>query len=163
MGCAIERFHPTAPRSCRACTIQPRRIRLIRCQWLNISGIFYSIIICLVKESILVQYLRIFVPNRRADMGLFMTIHGLIWIVFLFYLVVTVFQIAMCSPRERIWNKLITEGHCFNEDVAFRTIGVFNVISDLAVLIVPMVPIWKLQLPLKRKMLIIGIFATGFA
>lgn len=102
-------------------------------------------------------------PNRRADVGLFMTIHTLIWTIFLFYLVVTVFQIAMCSPRERIWNKLVTEGHCFNEDVTFRSIGVFNVISDLAILIVPMVPIWKLQLPLKRKMLIIAIFATGFA
>ena len=95
-------------------------------------------------------------------MGLFLAIHVLIWIIFLFYLVVTFFQIFMCSPRERIWNKLITEGHCFDEDVAFRTIGMFNVISDLAILIVPMVPIWKLKLPLKRKILIIAIFATGF-
>lgn len=39
--------------------------------------------------------------------------------------------------------------------------GIFNVLSDFAILILPIVPIWKLQLPFKKKILMIAIFSTG--
>ncbi|KAL8658300.1 MAG: hypothetical protein Q9226_001116 [Calogaya cf. arnoldii] len=84
------------------------------------------------------------------------------WCVIIFYFVDTIFMIIMCLPREKIWNKLEPEGHCFNSHAAYMATGIFNVLSDFAILILPMVPIWKLQLPLRKKIMMLAVFATGF-
>ena len=94
-------------------------------------------------------------------MILYVTILLIMWTVALFYLVDTGFMIGMCNPREKIWNLLMTKGHCFNVHAAGEATGVFNVISDFIILIVPIFPIRKLQMPFKRKMMMIAIFATG--
>jgi len=86
----------------------------------------------------------------------------LIWTSFSFYLVDTVFEFAMCIPRERIWNILMTDGHCFNGNAACIATGIFNVISDFSILVLPMITIWKLQMPQKKKAMIMVVFAVGF-
>lgn len=94
-------------------------------------------------------------------MPLFVTIHLLIWSNFIFYLIDTIFSIIMCSPREKIWNLLMTDGHCFDGNALFMASGIFNVLSDFAILLLPAIPIWRLQMPLKRKMMIGLVFWTG--
>lgn len=94
-------------------------------------------------------------------MPLFVAIQIVIWSNFLFYFTDFVFEIAACTPREKIWNKLITTGRCHNTHAMYMASGVFNVLSDFAILILPIVPIWNLRLPLKKKILMIAIFSTG--
>jgi hypothetical protein len=67
----------------------------------------------------------------------------------------------LCSPQERVWNKLITTGHCFDWQAKYMATGIFNVISDFEILILFMIVIWKLQTPFKKKIMMIAIFATG--
>lgn len=131
-------------------------------QWINITRILYGIIVCLIKLSILLQIQRIFVPNRSSNLPLFVAIQSIMWSILFFYFGDTIFKIATCNPRERLWNSLMKQGHCYNS--VNRTImatGIFNVVSDFSILFVPMVPIWNLQLPLKKKIQIFAIFATG--
>lgn len=71
-------------------------------------------------------------------------------------------MVFICNPREKAWNQLIKHGHCFDFTALFKSTGVFNVISDFAILILPIRSVWKLQLPLKKKIGICAIFATGF-
>lgn len=130
-------------------------------QWVNISGILYGILVFLIKLSILLQIQRIFVPNRRANILLFFSIQLILWSTHVFYFVDTVFQIAMCNPREKIWNLLIATGHCYNSSAAYIATGTFNIISDFSIWILPIVPIWRLQLPLKKNIMMLAIFATG--
>lgn len=130
-------------------------------QWSNVFAILYGIIVCLIKLSILLQFQRIFVPNRRSNMPLFVVIQLIMWTTFVFYFFETIFAIAMCNPREKIWNLLMTTGHCLNLSAIYMASGIFNVISDFSIFILPMVPIWKLQLPLKKKILAFATFATG--
>jgi len=125
------------------------------------TGIVYCITIFLVKASILLQYLRVFVPNRRANWSLYIAIHVVLWSSFIFYVAILFVQIFICHPRERIWNLLITTGHCLNGEASSLATGIFNIISDFSILILPMVPIFKLELPLRRILLLIAVFATG--
>ncbi|KAL8784312.1 MAG: hypothetical protein Q9195_009091 [Heterodermia aff. obscurata] len=129
--------------------------------WANISAILYCIILCFIKISILLQYLRIFVPNRKGSMPLYMAIHVLTWSNFGFYLVSTIFEITMCSPRKKIWNPLMKTGHCYDANAVYVATGIFNVVSDFAILILPIIPISKLQMSSKRKIMMIAIFAAG--
>ena len=88
--------------------------------------------------------------------------HLSIWCHLIFYFVAFVFEIVMCTPREKIWNPLMQGGHCFSFEAIFQASGVFNVISDFVILILPMPCVWKLRMPLKKKILMTAIFATGF-
>ena len=54
-------------------------------------------------------------------------------------------------------------GHCFSTNASFLAAGMFNVISDFAIFFIPMKPLWNLQMPKKRKYLLVGLFATGFS
>lgn len=130
--------------------------------WTNLSSILYCPAVFFIKLSILLQYLRIFVPNRKGNMSLFVAIQSCVWSCFIMYLVATICAIAQCVPREKIWNPLMTTGHCINNSAAYLSTAIFNVITDFAILILPMPSLWKLQMPVKQKILTTAIFATGF-
>lgn len=131
-------------------------------KWVNISAVVYGFVVFFIKLSILLQYLRIFAPTRKGNMFIYVGVHLCIWTNLIFYLLETVFEIATCSPRKKIWDPLITTGHCFSVNATFQSTGVFNVISDFAILILPMRSVWRLRLPLKKKILMTTVFATGF-
>ena len=95
-------------------------------------------------------------------MFIYVGVHLSIWSNLIFYLVEVIFEIALCTPREKIWNPLMQGGHCFSTNANFQASGIFNVISDFAILILPMPCVWKLRMPLKKKVLMTVIFATGF-
>ncbi|CAD6580725.1 MAG: hypothetical protein ASARMPREDX12_000255 [Alectoria sarmentosa] len=129
--------------------------------WANLSAILYYPILFFVKLSILLQYLRIFVPNKKGNMSTFVATQVCIWSCFATYLVATISAIAQCTPREKIWNPLMTTGHCIDTSAEYVSIAIFNVITDFAILILPMPSLWKLQMPMKKKILTTAIFATG--
>ncbi|MCJ1405824.1 hypothetical protein MMC11_009054, partial [Xylographa trunciseda] len=129
---------------------------------LNISEILYPPTLFLVKLSILLQYQRIFVPQRRNNKGMFIGIHVVLGSNALFYFIIFFCPILQCIPREMIWNKLITDGVCnINNNVAVTTTGFFNVISDFAILFLPLSPILKLHLPLNKKLGLAAVFGLG--
>ena len=94
-------------------------------------------------------------------MFMYIGVHVCIWSNLVFYGTETVFMIVLCTPRKKIWNPLMTTGHCFNLDAIIQASAIFNVFSDFAILILPMPCVWKLYLPLKKKILMTMIFATG--
>ena len=67
--------------------------------------------------------------------------------IFLYYFVAIMFQIFLCTPREKIWNLLLEGGHCFNSDALFQATG--------------MRAVWKLQISIAKKLGVTAIFATG--
>ena len=127
--------------------------------WVHLRAITYVVTVTFVKLSILLQYLRIFTPSRKENLSLFISIYTCIWSLVVFYLVDTLFLIFICTPREKIWNPLIITGHCFDGNASYKASGVFNVLSDFAILILPISTIWNL---IRRRLSIIGVFATGF-
>ena len=95
-------------------------------------------------------------------MFLYVGVQICIWTSLLFYFVVAVFEIFICTPREKIWNPLMTTGHCFDEKAIFQATGIFNVLSDFAILFLPIPSVWRLKVPLKKKIGIISVFSAGF-
>lgn len=127
----------------------------------HVHSIMYSFTVFFIKLSILLQYLRIFVPTRKSNMAMFLTTHVVIWSLFLFYLLDVAFTIGLCNPRRKIWQPWLSNGHCYSSGVWSLASGTFNAVSDITVLILPMPCLWRLQIPLKSKLTTIGIFATG--
>jgi hypothetical protein len=82
------------------------------------------------SHPLLLQYLRIFVPTRQGKMLLFVAIQLLIWTTVLFYSIGTGFDIFLCNPQKKIWNPLMTIGHCLDTTIIYQASGFFNIISN---------------------------------
>lgn len=111
-----------------------------------------------VKLALLLQIQRIFAINQRNF--IFWASWALIIANAATYISVLFVFIFACVPRAKFWKPMIS-GKCINVDVAMISTSVINLVSDLGILILPLLPIWSLQMPLKRKIGVGSIFATG--
>ena len=115
----------------------------------------YNLTLVLIKCSIILQYLRIFVGQlvRRVCWTLLaiITTYGLF----------TVFgAIFMCLPVKYFWDKTI-EGRCLNAMAFWFSNAAINITSDLAILVTPMPVLKSLHLPKRQKIGLILVFAVG--
>ncbi len=65
-----------------------------------------------------------------------------------------------CTPVEKFWNFEIP-GHCIKILTFFRAETTFNLVTNVVILLLPMPMVWHLQMALRRRLLLIGIFASG--
>ena len=115
-------------------------------------------IICLTKVSILLQLMRIFVPDRRSHD--YLVVQILIWLNVSFFTACFFLEIFSCIPREALWDPSVT-GKCVNLPLSFIITAVINIVSDLSMLALPLVWVWRLQMVSTWKLRISAVFATG--
>ncbi|KIW24041.1 uncharacterized protein PV07_09780 [Cladophialophora immunda] len=120
------------------------------------SIIVYNLGLFLVKDSILYQYLRFFVERRYRLAA---------WILIVFICVAGVTFILTscfsCWPVAYYWDKSIKGGHCVDLMAFWFSFSGFNIVTDLAVWVLPMPVLKSLQLPRKQKISLIAVFALG--
>lgn len=78
-----------------------------------------------------------------------------------FYLATTLVKIWECTPRERIWNKSVS-GKCVNVTALISASGLFNTVTDVIILLMPIKGVWTLQTTYKRKIGVVLVFTVGF-
>lgn len=120
--------------------------------------ILYSPTMCLVKLTVLVQIGQVFATTGKR---LFFFLLGLSIAIIMFYTTTMLFRILACIPRAKIWDPA-TKGKCFNSDAAITSSAALNVVIDFILLLVPIERTWRLQMPMKRKIAVSAVFATGF-
>lgn len=111
------------------------------------------------KLSIFLLYLRIFGPNKKFR---YVTYAGIV-IIFAFYTATTVMPAVLCirRPSETWLESQVTPRCTRNTDPLAYSQGVFGTISNLFIYLLPLRVIWQLQMPLRRKIGVSAIFATG--
>jgi hypothetical protein len=126
-----------------------------------VTSTIYMVTILPIKIAILLEWVRIFAPKGSHNM-VFWTSHILIWANVCFYLAIIIALNSACSPYEYNWDKLIS-GICDRVDTTKTNLSasVFNLISDLMILLIPQRTIWKLQMAKRRKYGVSVIFAVG--
>lgn len=127
-------------------------------QYVNIIQIWYGPAAACTKSAILLLYLRVFSPRRGS---LFDTaVRGFIFVTCAFYVAISIAKICQCLPRARIWDKRVP-GRCLSLPTLLNASGLFNIISDVGILLVPLKGVWNLQMSRKRKLGIYGVFTVG--
>ncbi|KAF7593994.1 hypothetical protein BBP40_010391 [Aspergillus hancockii] len=122
-----------------------------------IAQLLYKINIGLTKISILLLYRRLFIQRWFR-----ITCWTWIAIVLAFALGTVFSSIFQCSPVQYAFNKSIPgRGKCINLTAFWYANATFNILSDLVIIALPVPVISKLQLPLKSKFALCGIFAVG--
>jgi len=124
----------------------------------NIGEILYMPMIFITKLSILLQYIAIFIPNHKRKS--YYIIQALIWLNLSFFTALMFVEIFECVPREKIWDPTVP-GHCVNIQLSFIVTAAINIVSDVSILVLPMLWVWKLQMETKQKLKLFVVFGTG--
>ena len=104
-------------------------------------------------------YLRIF-PGKRFRQVTFALI-GFVTTANLAFVLVTIFQ---CKPIAAFWDRdLLKEpaNRCFSSKAFWFSYSVVNILSDFLILLLPCHEVLKLQLPLREKVALCGVFSLG--
>ena len=108
--------------------------------------------------AVLLQLQRIFAPMRKG--AVYWTLVVLQVLNALYYTAGLVQSAFPCNPREKLWN-VLTPGTCINYLASVLTSAVFNLCFDIAMLLVPLLAIVRLQMAPTRRAGISGTFAVG--
>ncbi|KAM0318829.1 hypothetical protein ACHAPQ_010549 [Fusarium lateritium] len=124
---------------------------------LFIAELMYAFALFFAKVSILSLYWRMFrVTGIRVPIQILFVCSG-IWITFRIFM-----GIWHCVPAERFWDSSV-EGYCAIEDKKFFFgTTLVHAAIDIAILILPMWQIGRLQLPILQKAGIMVMFTFGF-
>lgn len=118
----------------------------------------YSIALCATKLSLMLLIRRVFC-SVRYDIPYYITV-SLMCLNTAFYICYIIVPAAACSPRQKIWTPELP-GKCVDVRKLYLASAIFNLLSDIAMLSVPVLLIWRLQMSVRRKIGTIGIFCTG--
>ncbi|KAI1439380.1 hypothetical protein F5Y02DRAFT_405874 [Annulohypoxylon stygium] len=120
------------------------------------APLLWAISTSLVKLSILFFYISIFtIPRIRIAVFIViaLTVALIIAVIFESFL--------LCRPFEFTWNKEIPGGVCGNSTDAYLAIGIVNLIIDFSLVLLPMPVLWRLQMPVGKKIAISAILGLG--
>jgi hypothetical protein len=110
----------------------------------------------LIKLSILCFYMRIFVVE-----WFIMVARAAGVLIILWALSVIFCGFFLCRPFAFNWDQTI-DGSCGQQITSYIVTGALNICTDVIVLGLPMPLIWRLQVSLRNKIGLTGIFTIGF-
>ncbi|KAJ9485275.1 hypothetical protein VN97_g8071 [Penicillium thymicola] len=129
--------------------------RLMTMKLFFVSQAFYKLTMNMTKMSILMLYLRIFIQRW------FRIVCYVLLVIITSYMVGAFFaSVFQCTPVARAWNKTIP-GSCINITTNWYANAGFSIATDIIILTLPMYPLYKSKIILKRKIALMIIFALG--
>jgi hypothetical protein len=117
--------------------------------------LIFSFAITATRLSLLFFYHRVF-PSRRF--AFYVRILGCIVIAWWFsFSIVIVFS---CNPVQGFWDRTI-EAKCLNEHAISYSVTGVELLTNIAMLVLPVPWLWNLYLPRSKKLALFGIFMLG--
>ncbi|KAH8891470.1 hypothetical protein GQ53DRAFT_865116 [Thozetella sp. PMI_491] len=111
--------------------------------------------LCIVKVALLLQYRRIFHLAWIRKVSLCLIVFSITWNSVQSILCgVSCIPVGLFIPSEM--------GHCIDSLLVWLTAAIINIITDFMVFVMPLPAIKSLHLPLKQKILLLGVFCLGF-
>ena len=111
------------------------------------------------KLCVLQQMMRLFRGTRKDSV--YWTIQTLIWANFLFYVGIFFCFIFACRPRAKLRNPEIP-GTCIDNNASIISTSIINTFSDFSILLLPVYAVWKLNMAIERKLLLLRFLVRGF-
>lgn len=119
------------------------------------AQVLYIVGVSVYKLSLLCLYVRIF-PVRGVRIG--RNVLGGICAAWVVGCLISV--LLQCIPLRKVWEPW-TEGTCINLFLTQLVVSIPNIITDIAILALPIPHVWRLQTNLTQRILLCAIFLLG--
>ncbi len=120
------------------------------------ASVAYGPAACSIKLTLLLIFTRLFVNFQKMVIFTYIVMIAMVS----YYLTMMVIKIRICTATAGSWNPQI-QSTCFNEPALFLADTLMSVVTDFLVLLIPLPLIWKLNLPLKKRLKVIALLCTG--
>lgn len=70
-------------------------------------------------------------------------------------------DIFQCTPVAYVYDPSIPGGHCIDQGAFFVVTATMTIFTDLLVVTIPMIIVYSLQMPIRRKVMVVGILCLG--
>ncbi|KAI1428562.1 fucose permease [Xylaria sp. FL1777] len=120
--------------------------------------VLYNPALMAFKTSVLVFYLRL---SKNTQKVLRLASWGVLIIVNLAGTVLTLLNIFQCDPVESAFNMTDSPGRCIPLLTEFICSAPVNIVTDLAILALPLPVLTGMRLPPRQKIILIMTFAVG--
>ncbi|KAF1836192.1 hypothetical protein BDW02DRAFT_567243 [Decorospora gaudefroyi] len=134
---------------------KPERVRWLKSVYIAAPSV-YIVSASFPKLAVVSIYLQIFNPGPSRICC---------WIIAIALAVGPVIQVPICVwqcvPVAYLWDKSIPGGHCLQQAHMFRYGSLPNIVTDVAILVLPMPLIWKLHTSTRVKIGLLITFLLG--
>ncbi|KLJ09909.1 hypothetical protein EMPG_14666 [Blastomyces silverae] len=111
----------------------------------------------LTKASILLILTRVFAPYRKTVRFIYVYFGVLL----AYYVPAIIVKVRICMPISYFWMGQDSKGSCLDERAIILADAIISVVSDLTILVLPLLLTHSLQMSLKKKIRVIGILGAG--
>lgn len=124
-----------------------------------VVDLMYGPIAFCAKLSLFLLYYRLFARHKWMRIWVYLGIGA----AALMYASSMIMYGYLCVPRRgQSWFDAILSSRCHKQFIMIGYVrGPFNLLSDVFLLFLPLPAIWQLQLPLRKRVGLAGIFLTG--
>lgn len=91
-------------------------------------------------------------------------LYFVLFLVIGWWVAIFIVSCVQCRPYSYFWNQYVdptAHGTCINISAFFIGNGAASVVTDFLILITPVPIVWSLQMPVSKRLSILGIFALG--
>lgn len=120
------------------------------------AEILYVFNLVWTKLSFLLMYYRIFRVPYFKRWAYIIGAFVIIWVI-----TITFVFIFICVPVQKLWYPQLP-GRCVNQVGTWIANAASTILTDLAILILPIPQVWKLQLQKSQKIALTFAFGLGF-
>ncbi|RHZ53964.1 putative integral membrane protein [Aspergillus thermomutatus] len=121
-----------------------------------VTMVMYGPTAFLTKVSLLWIMTRVFSPYRKAVLFIYV----FLVIMLLYYIPAVIVKIRICNPIAKFWDDS-TPGTCLDQSAIILADAVVSVVSDITILLVPLPLTLSLQMPMRKKLRVMGILGAG--
>ncbi|KAK2770769.1 integral membrane protein [Colletotrichum kahawae] len=126
-------------------------------KWLYISSLLYTPAAFFTKVAILLLVVRVF----SVDLFVARTLHALLAFFLICYFPAQVAKTLVCIPVNAFWDPTIRSFKCINQTKLFIYDTTLGIVSDLTILLIPVILTWTLRVSLLKKVKIVGLLEAG--
>ncbi|KAG5305447.1 integral membrane protein [Histoplasma capsulatum G186AR] len=110
-----------------------------------------------VKVALLAIVIRIFNPDRKKVLGVYI----ILGVLLLYYIPAIFLKIFFCIPISGYWEGAASGAKCLNQQNLITADAVISMVSDFAILVLPLPLTWSLHIRKTKKLRVIGILGAG--
>jgi len=119
------------------------------------GALTYNLATLFIKISILFFYLRF-----SVDRAFRLTVYFVMFVTVGYTVPNALLFLYVCRPMQKYWDFLLP-GECVNMNAAFHTANTLNMVTDFAILLLPIWMLRPLQAPLSKKIGVTLILMAG--
>ncbi|KAI1861793.1 hypothetical protein JX265_009296 [Neoarthrinium moseri] len=126
-------------------------------KWLYIRSLIFGPASYFTKVTLLLIIARVFSVREQISRAIYIYI----WVLLICFLPIQVMKTAICTPIRGFWDLSVHNARCLDHRHLFVADRSLSIITDILILVIPIVVTWSMNVPIRKKIKIAVLLGAG--